>query len=99
MMSMVGAAWAPDTTAALVLGDAWAPTGAAGFSAAFAYSCSCVGESALGVRPPTMTAPAPLFDKSCEGQLQIEVGSNFENDNFGSERLSCGNCPASQILE
>jgi len=30
MMSTVGAGSAPDTAAALVLGDAWAPTGAAG---------------------------------------------------------------------
>ncbi|MCI0598538.1 MAG: hypothetical protein L0Y60_03295 [Beijerinckiaceae bacterium] len=29
MMSMAGAAMAPGTTAALVLGDAWAPAGAA----------------------------------------------------------------------
>ena len=41
----------------------------------------------------------PLFDKGCEGRLQIEVTSNFQNDNFASERLSCGNCPGSQILE
>jgi hypothetical protein len=31
MMSMVGAERVPDTTAAPVLGDAWAPAGAAGF--------------------------------------------------------------------
>ncbi len=30
MMSTVGAESAPDTAAASVLGDAWAPTGAAG---------------------------------------------------------------------
>ncbi len=30
MMSMAGAALAPGATAALVLGDAWAPAGAAG---------------------------------------------------------------------
>ena len=41
----------------------------------------------------------PLFDKGCEGRLQIEVTLNFQNDDFASERLSCGNCPASQILE
>jgi hypothetical protein len=33
MMITVGAMRAPDTTAALVLGDVWAPTGAAGLLA------------------------------------------------------------------
>ena len=41
----------------------------------------------------------PLFDKGCEGRLQIEATSNFQNDDFASERLSCSNCLASKILE
>jgi hypothetical protein len=52
MMSMVGAAVAPDTTAALVLGDAWAPTGAAGHLTNSAASASGTTRTLRNVRCP-----------------------------------------------